>query len=131
MVDLVTSPAMGFALEHFHRREKPTALLCHAPAVLLAVSRDQPWPYHGYRMTVVSNMEERMAEKLFLGGDVSFVYPAKALQQAGALVATTAFIFKPHVIRDRELITGQNPYAGKEFGDLFVKSLKQYRKDLR
>ena len=125
MVDLLNNTAVAMILQHFHVHQKPTALLCHAPAVLLNLKNDETsWPYAGYDMTVVSDLEERVAENFFLKGRVPFAYPETALRQAGANVHTKTLIMKSQVIQDRELITGQNPYAAREFGQVFAKAVK-------
>ena len=36
MMDMPTDKALGRILLHFHRKQKPTALICHAPVALLA-----------------------------------------------------------------------------------------------
>lgn len=127
MEDLVKDAALGKILTHFHEAGKPTALICHGPVALLSARstrarKGSPWPYVGYRMTAFSRAEEARAEATFLGGDVSF-YLDQELIAAGADVRT-APAFEPNVVRDRELITGQNPASDDRFAKEFLRALE-------
>lgn len=142
VVDLMQDPEMGAILRHFHERAKPTALLCHGPiAVAAAMPRAREfraalvagdaagaaeaatgWPYAGYRMTVFSNTEEKVVEDHILHAKLTFNM-VDALQIAGAAVLTTAVDFEPHVVEDRELITGQNPRSDRPLAAKLVAAL--------
>ena len=142
VVDLMQDPQMGEALRHFHDRAKPTALLCHGPIALVSAmprAREfraalmagnessakelaKGWQYAGYRMTIFSASEEKWVEKEILHGKMYFNMP-QALSAAGGDVATAKVDFEPHVIVDRELITGQNPRSDHSVGEALVKAL--------
>jgi putative intracellular protease/amidase len=142
VVDLMQDPQMGEVLRHFHDRAKPTALLCHGPIALVSampcarefraalMAGDESkakelakgWSYAGYRMTIFSASEETWVEKEILHGKMYFTMP-EALSAAGGDVATTKVDFEPHVIVDRELITGQNPRSDHSVGEALVKAL--------
>ena len=82
------------------------ALLCHAPAAMLAVDNEN-WPFKGYKMTAFSNAEE--------GEDV--IAAAKwaletRLRELGADYQETDPM-SPNVIVDRNLYTGQNPASSE------------------
>ncbi|EOW6514873.1 type 1 glutamine amidotransferase domain-containing protein [Cronobacter dublinensis] len=126
MQDLLTSRAVGEALAAFHAAGKPTALVCHGPIALLSTLPDAPaftralaenghataqpgWIYAGYRMTVISNAEEEIAKGLLPTGGAMKFYPQTALEQAGGKFSSNNEPFTPHIVTDRELITGQNP----------------------
>lgn len=137
MQDLVRSPQVGQLLAHFHAAGKPTALVCHGPAALVAAmnqpgkfvaaleaggpAKAQQWAYAGYKMTVLSNAEEDMAKDM-LGGEMKLT-PQAALQQAGAIYSNGA-PWAPHVVTDRELITGQNPASAPGVADALLAKLK-------
>jgi putative intracellular protease/amidase len=145
MIDLMQDPDLGEVLRHFHAHAKPTALLCHGPIAVTAampqarafrqalVEDDKEaakqaaagWQYAGYRMTIFSNAEEKYAEENLMGGGKVPFYPATALEIAGARVEAKGF-FEPHVVQDRELITGQNPPSDHAIADLFVRTLDRY-----
>lgn len=143
MVDLMASGELGTILRYFHQQRRITALLCHAPVALLAATGDpgafqqamrsgdttgarklaSNWPYVGYRMTVFSNDEEQLATQYVFNGEPLFT-PADALALAGAdMVAAPTW--QPHVVRDRELITGQNPASDALLVDSLLKALDE------
>ena len=47
----------------------------------------------------------------------------QALRAAGGDVVTAQVDFEPHVIVDRELITGQNPRSDHWIGEALIKAL--------
>ncbi|UKD58085.1 type 1 glutamine amidotransferase domain-containing protein [Amycolatopsis sp. FU40] len=105
MEDLAVDPVSGALLTTRLASARPLALLCHAPAAALAAKNpDGSWPFAGYRMTGLSNVEERFNP---------FAWKAKwlledRLKEAGADY-TSGLPLKSHVIVDRSLYTGQNP----------------------
>jgi putative intracellular protease/amidase len=141
-VDLMQDVEVGTILRHFHERAKPTALLCHGPiAVTAAMPRArefraalvagdatkaaewaQGWQYAGYRMTVFSTSEEKIVENNVLHARLYFYMP-DALRIAGGDVVTGSTDFEPHVIIDRELITGQNPRSDLSIAKALVEAL--------
>jgi putative intracellular protease/amidase len=76
-------------------------------------------------MTVYSGSEEKPIEDNILHGELYFNMP-DALGTAGAQV-TTGADFEPHVIVDRELITGQNPRSDHQLAARLVHALDQAR----
>ncbi len=131
----------GAILRHFHEEAKPTALLCHGPVALAAALDDAPafraalidsndakaaelargWIYAGYRMTVFSTSEEKVAEKQLLKGELYFDMP-KALRLAGGEVSAAPTDFAANVV-DRELITGQNPASDHDLAAALITAL--------
>jgi putative intracellular protease/amidase len=148
MVDLMQDPDLGEILRYFHTAGKVTALLCHGPIAIAAaipkarefraamVNGDieaakkaaEGWQYAGYRMTIFSNDEEHYAEENYMGGSKVPFYVFEALKTAGGKVEIgDGGIFKPHLVEDRELITGQNPPSDHLMAEAFVKALdRQY-----
>jgi putative intracellular protease/amidase len=146
MVDLMQNTDLGEILRHAHSEGKTTALLCHGPiaavaampkarefrAALVAGKPEEAkrlaegWQYAGYRMTIFSNDEEHYAEEHYLGGSKVPFYVNDALKIAGGNVSISEKgIFKPLVIEDRELITGQNPPSDREMGKSLVMALNR------
>ena len=80
------------------------------------------WQYAGYKMTVFSNKEEKVAEEHFINGKLKF-YAGDALTIAGADLTNNDGLFEANVVEDRELITGQNPASDHGVAGLFVKAL--------
>lgn len=140
MQDLLTSLALGQALAAFHAAGKPTALVCHGPIALLSTLPDAPaftrqlaetghaatqpgWIYAGYRMTVISNAEEAIAKGLLPKGGAMKFYPQTALEQAGGKYSSNSEPFTPHIVTDRELITGQNPASATAVAQALLERL--------
>ncbi len=143
MQDLIEDKDLNTILGHFHKNNKVTALICHGPVSLIAAmpkaqafvkalnegrideakKLSKSWPYMGYRMTVFSTPEEQVAEGEQLAGKVRF-YPALALETAGADVQK-AEKWQSFVIRDRELITGQNPASDEKLAEMFIAALDE------
>ncbi len=120
MEDLPDDAASGRLLTDWLASGKPVSLVCHGPAALLATIRpDGTSPCAGYRLTGLSNAEEKqngLADR------------AKWLLQdrlVGELKADyrEADPFTPHVEVDRTLFTGQNPYSAVPLAQELVKAL--------
>lgn len=144
VVDLMQDADMGEILRYLHAQQKPTALLCHGPIALVAampaarefraalMAGDEAkatglakgWQYAGYKMTIFSNSEEKWVENDILHAKMYF-HVADALKTAGGNVTTTPVDFEPHVVEDRELITGQNPRSDHLIGKKLVEALNR------
>lgn len=83
----------------------------------------QGWIYDGYKMTVFSNSEETVATKYYLGGDELFYWPQNAITAAGGDYSQGEQDWGPHVVVDRELITGQNNKSSTAVGKALVELL--------
>jgi putative intracellular protease/amidase len=146
MIDLMQDPDLGEILRHAHSAAKTTVLLCHGPVAIAAsmpkakefraaLAAGKPeeakklaegWQYAGYRMTVFSNDEEHYVEEHLMGGGQVPFYINDALKIAGGNVSISdKGIFKPFVIEDRELITGQNPPSDHEVAERLVNALNR------
>lgn len=147
VVDLMQDGDLGEILRHFHAQGKPTAFLCHGPMASISampqakafraalIAGDQPkaselakgWQYAGYKMTVYSASEEKPIEDNVLHGKLYFHMP-EALTAAGAQIDTGPD-FAPHVIVDREVITGQNPRSDHPIATALIGALARVRVD--
>ncbi len=138
--DLVANELLSKFLNHFHSAAKPTGLVCHGPVALLSslpnssefeaamragkkAKPGQDWIYAGYKMTVFSNSEETTATKYYLGGDELFYWPENALTYAGGDYSRGEQDWAPHVVVDRELVTGQNNKSSTAVGKAVIKLL--------
>lgn len=120
----------GELLKHFHEKQKPTALICHAPAALAAAPEiDGQWLYHGYRMTCITMFSEYLVEEMpgfkVIPGHMPD-YPEKILRRKGAVLKQQSIPMLPHVIEDRELLTGQDPYAANLLGERFSEKVNRH-----
>jgi putative intracellular protease/amidase len=138
MGDLIKDEKLGRILVYFHSKQKPIALICHAPIALLSTTKAPStyyqalvdsdstkfnklttgWVFKGYKMTIFSSNEENIAEQSQLNGQMLF-YPDDALSNAGGVVKT-AKEWNSNVVEDRELITGQNPFSDNELSTKFI-----------
>ncbi|RNC85553.1 MAG: type 1 glutamine amidotransferase domain-containing protein [Balneola sp.] len=138
--DLVANEYLSKFLNHFHAESKPTGLVCHGPVALLSAlpnskefevemragKKAKPgegWIYEGYKMTVFSNSEETIATRYYLGGDELFYWPEDALTNAGGDYSKGEQDWAPHLVIDRELITGQNNKSSTAVGEAILKLL--------
>lgn len=142
MTDLMQDENLGTILRYFHAQNKPTAFICHGPVAALAalpnagayraalVNNDakaamenaKDWIYAGYNMTVLSDAEEWPGEGK--KGAQMPLHVEQALQIAGAKMHVEGMNVS-HVVRDRELITGQNPASDIALAKEFDKALQE------
>lgn len=140
--DLVANELLSEFLTHFHSESKPTGLVCHGPVALLSslpnsdefevemrtgkkAKPGKGWIYEGYKMTVFSNSEETIATKYYLGGDELFYWPENAITYAGGVYSKGSEDWAPHIVVDRELVTGQNNKSSTGVGQAVIKLLNK------
>jgi putative intracellular protease/amidase len=98
---------------------KPVALVCHAPAVLKNVKAKDGAPLvEGKSVTGFTDEEE---EAVGLTSVVPFLLQ-DVLKQLGAKFSKTE-PFKPHVVREGLLITGQNPSSSEPAAKALLEAL--------
>jgi putative intracellular protease/amidase len=51
-------------------------------------------------------------------------YPQTALEKAGGVYSSNTAGWAPHIVIDRELVTGQNPASALDVGKVMVERLK-------
>jgi putative intracellular protease/amidase len=106
MEDLAVDADSGRILTAVLDSGRPLALLCHAPAATLAARRDDgTWPFEGYRMTGLSNTEERLNR---FARKASWLLQDR-LVEFGAIYRKGRLPLRPFLVVDRNLYTGQNP----------------------
>ncbi|HET6268946.1 MAG TPA: type 1 glutamine amidotransferase domain-containing protein [Arthrobacter sp.] len=119
MADLYRDADLGTLLAQADRAGKVIAPFCHGPAGLLSATADDgTFVYAGRRLTVFSNEEE-------LGGGTGPNTPwfvEDALKEKGAVVDNGA-AWSSHVVRDGNLITGQNPQSSEDVAKEVLKAL--------
>lgn len=120
MEDLAYDKISGRLLADRLASGKPLALLCHAPAAILAAAdADGTSPFSGRRMTGLSNREERLngfAKK------APWLLEDK-LKEAGVDYRKARFPLRPFVVADENLYTGQNPQSSKQLARRLVADL--------
>lgn len=133
MTDLMQDEDLGTILRYAHEHQTITADICHGPVALLAalpnaaayrtalasddvrgaMKNADGWIYSGYQMTILSDAEEWPGE-VAKGTQMPF-HVEQALQIAGGTMVEQS-LYQSHVVRDRELITGQNPASDIALG---------------
>ncbi|MER7282795.1 type 1 glutamine amidotransferase domain-containing protein [Dactylosporangium sp. NPDC000244] len=97
---------------------KPLAIVCHAPAAMLATRRHGESPFAGYRVTAYTNDEENA---------VGLAARARWLVEDELVTLGVHFergeIWKPYVVVDRNLFTGQNPASAAPLAAELLKAL--------
>lgn len=119
MADLAANKDLGRILVETNNAGKVIAPFCHGPAGLLsAVNDDGSFAFAGRRMTVFTNEEELTGGT----GENTPWLVEDVLREKGALVegadAWTSF-----VVRDGNLITGQNPMSSDDVAKEVIKAL--------
>ncbi|MEC4017550.1 type 1 glutamine amidotransferase domain-containing protein [Streptomyces sp. H27-D2] len=119
MEDLAGNADSGRLLTAALESGKPLAVVCHAPAAMLAAKRaDGSWPFAGYRLTGFTNAEETQA---------GFADKAQWLLQDRLVELGADFQegepWAPKVVVDRNLFTGQNPASSAPLAAEVLKAL--------
>jgi putative intracellular protease/amidase len=109
MADLYKDADLGRLLVAANRDGKVIAPFCHGPAGLLSATDDDgTFAFEGRRLTVFTNEEEQ-------GGGTGENTPwlvEDALKEKGAVIENAA-AWSSNVVRDDNLITGQNPQSSE------------------
>jgi putative intracellular protease/amidase len=107
----------------FYQAGKVTAVICHATCVLLKTQlADGRLLVEGKTWTGFANSEERFADD-FVGRKIQPFWiedEAKRLENTNFMVSGR---FKPHAVRDGNLITGQQQYSGAAAAQLMIEAL--------
>lgn len=117
--DLAEDAQSKILIEQTLADGKPVALVCHAPAVLKNVTANDRRPLvAGKRVTGFTDEEEAAVG---LTEIVPFLLE-DVLKQLGAKFSK-AEPFKPHVVREGLLITGQNPASSEPAAEALLEAL--------
>ncbi|TXS44322.1 type 1 glutamine amidotransferase domain-containing protein [Streptomyces sp. t39] len=117
MEDLSVDPVSGALITRVLGSGKPLALLCHAPAAAFAAqNEDGSWPFTGYRMTGLSNLEEKFNS---FGRKAVWLLEDR-LRESGAEYSKARLPLRPYVVVDRNVYTGQNPPSSEHLANRLV-----------
>jgi putative intracellular protease/amidase len=120
MEDLPDNAESGTLLTEWLASGKPLSLVCHGPAALLAtVDVDGKSPFHGYRLTGLSNAEEIQNG---LAARAKWLLQDRLVADLGADYRDGE-PFAPHLEIDRTLFTGQNPASAVPLAQELVRAL--------
>jgi putative intracellular protease/amidase len=97
---------------------KPLAIVCHAPAAILATRHKGVSPFAGYRVTAYTNDEEDA-----VGLRVKAPWTVEDELVKMGVDFTRGEIWKPYTVVDRNLYTGQNPASAAVLAKELLKAL--------
>jgi putative intracellular protease/amidase len=107
----------------FYEAGKVTAVICHAACVLLKTRlTDGRLLVEGKTWTGFANSEERFADDVVSKKIQPFWIEdeARKLENTNFIVSG---LFKPHAVRDGNLITGQQQYSGRAAARMMIEAL--------
>ena len=124
MVDLFYDKNISNILKSFSQKGKAIGLICHAPALILTIPKSEN-PFINYKVNSVTGLEEFFIENFVMKGKPKNRKIGKQLKRLGLQYKKG----KPagnFAVRDRELITSQNPYSNDAFNKLYLDALKEF-----
>ena len=120
MEDLWDNPDSGRLLTAALASGKPLAIVCHAPAAMLATRRKGVSPFAGYQVTGFTNDEE---VAIGLAAKARWLLEDELVKMG--VHFTRGEIWKPYTVLDRNLHTGQNPASAGPLAQQVLKALMQ------
>lgn len=118
--DLPGHPVLSKLLVDFDEQGRICSAVCHGPSAFIGVMRAKGVPWvEGRNLTTFSDSEEMAVE---LQQAVPFLLES-TLRELGALVHVGPD-FAVHVLRDRNLITGQNPASSEMTARRVIEALE-------
>ncbi|MEV4362786.1 type 1 glutamine amidotransferase domain-containing protein [Nonomuraea sp. NPDC049625] len=118
MEDLCVDADAGRLLTEALASGKPLAVVCHAPAAMLATRIRGVSPFAGYRVTAFTNEEENAVG---LGPKARWLLEDELIDLG--VDFTKGEVWKPYTVVDRNLFTGQNPASAAVLADRLLKAL--------
>ncbi|MDX6316571.1 MAG: hypothetical protein QOF44_6035 [Streptomyces sp.] len=119
MQDLSVDADAGRILTAQLASGRPLAIVCHAPASMLATRIHGESPFKGYRVTGFTNEEE---EAVGLADKAQWLLEDELKEKVG-VEYSRGEIWEPYVVEDRNLITGQNPHSAEVLAERLLKVL--------
>ncbi len=119
LFDLAVDPTLAQVLVRAKAKNRLIAAVCHGQAGLVSAKNEEGTSiFADYRVTGFSNREEEIAglDKL-----VPFALETRLLELGTRYEAKEPW--HPHVVVDRNLITGQNPQSSELFAKTIVEAL--------
>ncbi|MER6438940.1 MULTISPECIES: type 1 glutamine amidotransferase domain-containing protein [unclassified Streptomyces] len=119
MADLAFDADVGRLLTAQLASGKPLAIVCHAPASMLATRIHGESPFKGYRVTGFTNEEE---EAVGLAPMATWLLETELKEKVGVDFSRGP-IWEPYMVEDRNLVTGQNPHSAAVLGTRLLEIL--------
>ena len=124
MVDLQDDINIPILIKYFAKENKPTGLICHAPSLILTIPKEEN-PYIGFKVNSVSPFEEFVIERFIMKGKPENRKIAKKLKKLG-LKYKSKLPKANYAVKDRNLVTSQNPFSATSFNKLYLAALTEY-----
>ena len=105
MADLAFDADVGRLLTAQLASGNPLFIVCHGPASMLATRIHGVSPFKGYRVTAFTNDEE---EAVGVAAMSTWLLETDLKEKVG-VEFSRGEIWKPYMVEDRNLVTGQNP----------------------
>ncbi|MET7518269.1 type 1 glutamine amidotransferase domain-containing protein [Streptomyces sp. NPDC005480] len=118
MEDLCIDADAGRLLTAALASGKPLAIVCHAPAAMLATRIHGVSPFAGYRVTAFTNEEE---DAVGLGPKARWLLEDELIDLG--VDFTKGEMWQPYTVVDRTLFTGQNPASAAVLAERLLKVL--------
>jgi putative intracellular protease/amidase len=118
MEDLCVDADAGRLLTTALASGKPLAIVCHAPAAMLATRIHGVSPFAGYQITAFTNEEEHAVG---LGSKARWLLEDELIDLG--VDFTKGEMWKPYTVVDRTLFTGQNPASAAVLAERLLKVL--------
>jgi putative intracellular protease/amidase len=119
MQDLAFDADAGRLLTAALASGKPLAIVCHAPAAMLATRIHGKSPFKGYQVTCFTNEEE---EAVGLAFRCQWLLEDELKEKVGVEFSRGP-VWEPYMVEDRNLITGQNPHSAAVLAERLLKIL--------
>jgi len=120
MSDLWLDADVGRILTAQLASGKPLAIVCHGPASILATRIRGKSPFTGYRITCFTDDEE---EGVGLASRAPWLLETELKEKIGVDFSRVE-MWKPYMVEDRNLITGQNPASAAVLAERLLVLLK-------
>lgn len=123
MWDLPDNAALATLLGQAYDAGKPVAAVCHGPAGFVGVTRGDGQPLvAGKKVNAFTDAEETAVK---LTDVVPFLLETKLRELGGEFEG--AANFEEKVVRDGNLITGQNPMSARELAETVLAAIDDHR----
>ena len=119
MADLALDADVGRLLTAQLASGNPLFIVCHGPAALLATRIHGVSPFKGYRVTGFTTAEE---EAVGLAPKATWLLETDLKEKVGVNFSSGE-IWKPYMVEDRNLVTGQNPHSAAILGKRLLEVL--------
>lgn len=124
MEDLPGCEPLGRIIAELHEARRTVAAMCHGPAGLLSARRpDGGWLFEGRRCTAFTNAEER---EVGLAEKAAWLLEDRLREEGARFEVGTSW--QSHVIKDGNLVTGQNPASSQSAAEETLAALGVVRR---